>query len=136
TNDLRSGAVDYMRDREHKSKWARGETWGPCRTTDDSYGSDGPGGRDASVASGSPPTHDEDMAAVAAAAAASTAATAATGSGDAECDITYSFDAPRGPGHGSTVLSSALSQAIERFENKATDKLVADEYEVLNKEGE
>lgn len=48
-----------------------------------------------------------------------------------DAEITYSYDAARGPSHGSTVLSNALAQAVERFETKATEKLVKDEYEVL-----
>jgi len=48
-----------------------------------------------------------------------------------DAEITYSYDATRGPSHGSTILSNALAQAVERFENKATEKLVKDEYEVL-----
>jgi hypothetical protein len=48
-----------------------------------------------------------------------------------DAEITYSYDANKGPTHGSTVLSHALSQAVERFENIATEKLVKDEYEVL-----
>jgi len=53
-----------------------------------------------------------------------------------DADITYSFDAHRGPGHGSQVLSLAVTQAVERFENKMTDKLVKEEYEVLGHEAE
>lgn len=48
-----------------------------------------------------------------------------------DADITYSFDAPKGPTHGSTVLSTALAKAVERFENNETEKLVKNEYEVL-----
>jgi hypothetical protein len=48
-----------------------------------------------------------------------------------DAEITYSYDANRGPSHGSTILSSALAQAVERFESNVTEKLVKDEYEVL-----
>jgi hypothetical protein len=34
------------------------------------------------------------------------------------------------------VLGYALTKAVENFENKETDKLVKDEYEVLDSEGE
>ena len=50
--------------------------------------------------------------------------------------ITYSYDAERGPSQGSQVLGYALTQAVERFENKATDKLLKDEYLVLDSDGE
>jgi hypothetical protein len=53
-----------------------------------------------------------------------------------DADITYSFDATRGPGHGSQILSVAVTQAVERFENHTTDKLVKEEYEVLDHDGE
>lgn len=48
-----------------------------------------------------------------------------------DADVTYSFDAPKGPTHGSTVLSTALAKAVERFESNETEKLVKNEYEVL-----
>jgi len=50
--------------------------------------------------------------------------------------IAYSFDAPRGPGQGSEILTMAINKAVERFETKATEKLVKDEYEVVAKEAE
>ena len=50
-------------------------------------------------------------------------------------EITYSFDAPRGATHGSQVLSSALAKAVEQFEGKETDRLVGEEYEVLDVDG-
>lgn len=53
-----------------------------------------------------------------------------------DAEITYSYDAARGPSHGSQVLSMALAKAVERFENHATDKLVKEEYEVLDNDGE
>jgi hypothetical protein len=59
-----------------------------------------------------------------------------TAAPEPDAEVTYSFDAAKGPTHGSTVLSTALAKAVERFESTVTDKLVKDEYEVLNSEGE
>jgi hypothetical protein len=59
-----------------------------------------------------------------------------TAAPEPDAEVTYSFDAPKGPTHGSTVLSTALAKAVERFESTVTDKLVKDEYEVLNSDGE
>jgi len=53
-----------------------------------------------------------------------------------DAEIAYSYDATRGPSQGSQILGIALAKAVERFENNATDKLVKDEYEVLNSDGE
>ena len=53
-----------------------------------------------------------------------------------DAEIAYSFDATRGPSQGSQILGIALAKAVERFENNATDKLVKEEYEVLNSDGE
>lgn len=53
-----------------------------------------------------------------------------------DADVAYSFDARRGPSHGSEILSMAISKAVERFENKETEKLVKDEYEVVAREKE
>jgi hypothetical protein len=53
-----------------------------------------------------------------------------------DADIAYSFDAARGPGHGSQILGNALDKALERYEVRATDKLIKDEYEVLGLDGE
>ena len=53
-----------------------------------------------------------------------------------DAGYTYSFDAPRGPGHGSQILGMALAKAEEKFENKATNKLIKDEYEVVGMEKE
>jgi hypothetical protein len=49
-----------------------------------------------------------------------------------DAEITYSYDAERGPSHGSQILGKALEQAIERYEVRQTDKLIHDEYEVLD----
>ena len=51
-----------------------------------------------------------------------------------DADIAYSFDAPCGPSQGSQLLSVALQKAVEKYEIKATEKLVKDEYEIVGKE--
>ncbi len=51
-----------------------------------------------------------------------------------DAGYTYSYDAPRGPGKGSQILGMALAKAVEKFETKATEKLVKDEYEVVSPE--
>lgn len=53
-----------------------------------------------------------------------------------DAEVAYSFDATRGPSHGSQILSAALAKAVERYEVVATDKLIKNEYEVLDNEGE
>ena len=53
-----------------------------------------------------------------------------------DAGYTYSYDAPRGPGHGSQILSMALAQAVDKFETKVTEKLVKEEYEVVAAEKE
>ena len=55
----------------------------------------------------------------------------------AEADFMYSYDAPSGPRGGNDVLSYALTQAVHRFENTETEKLVTKEYDVIDeaKEG-
>lgn len=54
----------------------------------------------------------------------------------ADADITYSFDAQRGPTQGSQIFNAALAQAVEKFEERETVKLVKDEYDVLDADGE
>lgn len=53
-----------------------------------------------------------------------------------DAEVTYSFDAQRGPSHGSQILHHALDKAIEQFETKETDKLIKNEYEVLDVDAE
>ena len=48
-----------------------------------------------------------------------------------DCDIMYSYDAVRGPGGGSDILGHAITQAVQRYENKETEKLVK-EYEFVD----
>ena len=53
-----------------------------------------------------------------------------------DAGITYSFDAARGPNKGSDILSMAINKAVERYETKATEKLVRDEYDVVSPDEE
>ncbi len=48
----------------------------------------------------------------------------------------YSFDSPTAPSQGSQILNAALVKAVAKFEERETFKLVKNEYEVLNDEGE
>jgi hypothetical protein len=45
--------------------------------------------------------------------------------------IMYSYDATHGPGSGTDVLSNAVTKAVQRYENKVTEKL-AKEYEFVD----
>lgn len=53
-----------------------------------------------------------------------------------DAGVMYSFDASKGPTQGSQILNVALAKAVERFEEKETAKLVRNEYEVVDSEGE
>jgi hypothetical protein len=48
-----------------------------------------------------------------------------------DADIMYSYDATHGPGGGTNVLSTAVTTAVQRYENKMTEKL-AKEYEFVD----
>lgn len=54
----------------------------------------------------------------------------------ADAGVMYSFDAPRAPSEGSQILNAALAKAVAKYEERETAKLVKDEYEVLNDDGE
>jgi len=137
--DLRSNSVDYKRESESKAKWARGEAWGPGRAKEAH-------GAPSRVKPRFPRTNQELGVKNAKMAQRhdiiDTRVAHSDSSGDEmpdessvapepDADITYSFDAAKGPTHGSTVLSTALAKAVERFENTETEKLVKNEYEVL-----
>ena len=59
-----------------------------------------------------------------------------TPSPPADAGVMYSFDANRGPSQGSQILNVALAKAVEKFEERETVKLVKNEWEVLDEEGE
>lgn len=54
----------------------------------------------------------------------------------ADAGVMYSFDAARGPSRGSEILNVALAKAVEKFEEKETARIVKDEYDVIDSEGE
>ncbi|EXJ80848.1 hypothetical protein A1O3_07134 [Capronia epimyces CBS 606.96] len=49
-----------------------------------------------------------------------------------DADFMYSYDAQAGPRNGVDILSHAINQAVRRFENKETEKLVNNEYDVVD----
>ncbi|KAL8705159.1 MAG: hypothetical protein Q9201_001726 [Fulgogasparrea decipioides] len=51
-----------------------------------------------------------------------------------DAGIAYSFDAAHGPNKGGQILSMALAKAVEKYETKATEKLVTEDYEIVEKE--
>lgn len=53
-----------------------------------------------------------------------------------DAGVMYSFDAARGPSEGSQILNVALLKAMQKFEEKETAKLVKNEYDVIDSEGE
>ncbi|KAF2190984.1 hypothetical protein K469DRAFT_557147 [Zopfia rhizophila CBS 207.26] len=139
TNDLRSGAKEFNRDKEQRVKWAHGPSFGPGRRAEDNRprparvvpatkSNSGPNKartvlkNDIADASGDSST-DEDIEEPSAAPAL-------------DAEITYSYDAERGPNQGSQILGLALAKAIERYEVRQTDKLIKEEYEVLDTESE
>lgn len=46
-------------------------------------------------------------------------------------EVMYSYDAQSGPSNGADVLSNAVIQAVKRFENKQTEQLVKNEYDLV-----
>ena len=50
----------------------------------------------------------------------------------AEADFMYNYDNFSGPHTGQDVLSHAISQAVRRFENNETEKLVNKEYDIVS----
>lgn len=48
-----------------------------------------------------------------------------------DADVMYSYDASSGPSAGGDVLSHAVMQAVKRFENKQTETLIKNEYDLV-----
>jgi len=153
TNDLRSAAVDYQRDYAQKHKWAGGEA---------AFAS---GGRQPISEGLRRPVHPQqkinaairresgkDLRQVQHRAnmarkheildeqsvtdSSDDDVVEASAAPEPDADITYSYDAPRGPGKGSQILTLALAKAVEKFEVKETEKLVKEEYEIVGREAE
>ncbi|CAA9966666.1 hypothetical protein PTMSG1_10025 [Pyrenophora teres f. maculata] len=134
TGDLRSDAKEFNRDKNSRAKWAHGQSFGPGRRVEDGkprpakapyhFKSSYPGHMKARTAL------NKDMAYASGDSSADEDVDHPSTAPDA--DIAYSYDAQRGPSHGSQILNAALEKAVERFETKETEKLVKNEYEVLN----
>ncbi|KAK5128290.1 hypothetical protein LTR85_002957 [Meristemomyces frigidus] len=150
TSDLRSTAQSYKRDAAHKHKWALGsaETVSraaggkprPLRPSETAYDVKRreTKGAVAALQSGVKVARKQDMLEDTAVSDDSGSASDYddTPSPPADVGVTYSFDASRGPSQGSQILNAALHKAVKRFEERETVKLVKDEYEVLDDEGE
>ncbi|OAG08465.1 uncharacterized protein CC84DRAFT_1086226 [Paraphaeosphaeria sporulosa] len=135
--DLRSEAKESIRDKTSRVKWAHGASYGPGRRAEENRP------RPARVAAvpkalKSSAGIDKNRTAI--------RNDIAYASGDSSADedvehpsvapvpdagVAYSFDAERGPSHGSQILGLALAKAIESYEVRQTDKLIKEEYEVL-----
>ncbi|KAF1953547.1 hypothetical protein CC80DRAFT_141102 [Byssothecium circinans] len=134
TSDLRSGAQEFKRDKNSRVKWAHGAAWGPGRRVEENRP------RPARVTAA--PKSNAGFNKTRTAAKNDIAFASGDSSADEDiehpsvapvpdAEITYSFDAERGPSHGSQILGLALTKAVERYEVRQTDKLIKDEYEVL-----
>ncbi|KAI8936788.1 hypothetical protein NX059_006032 [Plenodomus lindquistii] len=134
TGDLRADAKEFNRDKNSRVKWAHGQHFGPGNRESDSkprpakilphIKSSYPGPMKARTAL------SKDMASASDESSADEEIEHPSTAPDAE--IAYSYDAFRGPSHGSQILNHALDKAIERFETKETDTLIKNEYEVLD----
>ncbi|KAF2396194.1 hypothetical protein EJ06DRAFT_534328 [Trichodelitschia bisporula] len=140
-HDIRGPSVDYKRATESKHKWHNGEVWGPGR-------SKGSHGRPVRMKSKLPRSNKELGVHEAKTVQRHEIIDETLAPSDSSCDeepiepsaapdvdIVYSFD-KAGPSHGSQILTLALERAVERFEDNQTDKIVKEEYEILDYDGE
>jgi hypothetical protein len=158
TNDLRADAKEFNRDKNSRVKWAHGQSYGPGRREEDSRPRPArvnpvfkyvhcPNERNpwSKGANRYRPTSfpgqmkartalQKDMASASDESSADEDVEHPSSAPDAE--VAYSFDATRGPSHGSQILNHALEKAMVQFETKETDKLIKNEYEVLDVDAE
>jgi len=145
TQDLRSAARDYKRDADNK-KWEHGVSWGPGRVDQAhprpaknrlaalrKYKADKEGDHNRANSNRKRDLQLEQAEVTDSSADEEVEPSAAP---EPDSEITYSFDAKRGPNEGSQILGHAIAEAVERYEHKATEKLVKDEYLVLDFDGE
>ncbi|OAL00835.1 hypothetical protein IQ06DRAFT_149624 [Phaeosphaeriaceae sp. SRC1lsM3a] len=141
TSDLRGDARGFNRDKNSRVKWAHGQSFGPGRREEDARPrparvvaqfkpSSYPGAMKARTAL------NKDMAYASGESSADEEVEHPSTAPAPDAEVAYSFDASRGPSHGSQILNHALEKAIERYEIKETDKLIKNEYEVLDVEAE
>ncbi|KAF1948043.1 hypothetical protein EJ02DRAFT_332929 [Clathrospora elynae] len=140
TGDLRSDAKEFNRDKNSRVKWAHGQAFGPGRREEDGkprpaklyphIKSSYPGPMKARTA------FNKDVASASGESSADEDVEHPSTAPAPDAEVAYSFDSHRGPTHGSQVLNHALEKAVEHFENKETEKLVRNEYEVLDIDAE
>ncbi|MCJ1426256.1 hypothetical protein MMC29_004159 [Sticta canariensis] len=139
---------DHKREMDHKYKWAHGEAMtipgrsskrpaklsnpGVVRATKPSLEFDDPHALRTKIARKHSPRFDNDPSTSDSSAEEDVKEGSAAPEPDA--GISYSFDAPCGPTEGGQILSMALAKAVEKFEIRATEKLVKEEYEIVGKE--
>ncbi|KAF2198519.1 hypothetical protein GQ43DRAFT_474474 [Delitschia confertaspora ATCC 74209] len=140
TNDLRSEALEFKRDKDHRAKWQFGSEFGHSRRVE--------GDKPRPVRTGGPKPswatsyihksrhsvkhRRPDGGYQSADTSADEEVEPASAAPVPDAEITYSYDAEKGPSQGSQILGMALAQAIERYEVRQTDKLIKEEYEVLD----
>jgi hypothetical protein len=140
TGDLRSDAKEFNRDKNSRVKWAHGQSFGPGRREEDArprparvyphMKSSYPGHMKARTAL------NKDISGASDESSADEDVEHPSSAPAPDVEVAYSFDATRGPSHGSQILNHALEKAIERYEIKETDKLIKNEYEVLDVDAE
>jgi len=147
TNDLRSESKGFNRDKTHRIKWEHGPSFGSTRREEDARPRPARVYRphSARVYPGYKTSPDSMKAHTALTKDITNASDESSTDEDVEhpssapapdAEIAYSFDAERGPSHGSQILNTALDQAIKKYEIKETDKLIKNEYEVLDHDTE
>jgi len=129
TQDIRTVAQDYKRDSDHKHKWELGEVMGKGRSNPAHPRPRKPDHKP-KTRKGHPTKGTCRPAIVADRHEALTDSSAdeeveepTTAAVSPDAEIHYSFDAKRGPSHGSQILSAALEAAVNRFESKRPTSL-------------